>query len=388
MRLLVAWLVLGCICSWADLNPEKLQPVNPPSVKEMKDALDRGVTFLIETQHKDGSWGSPEKTALFEDGFLNARYAFQAAVTSIALSSLIEVGDKRADRAIELAKAWLLKTLPGVKRCSTWEVYNVWTYAFGIQALVRMLKISPESERAKIVEVIKSQIKLLIRNESIYGGWGYYDESVFRKPEADPTSFTTSTALIALYEAKQAGIDVPGDIIKRGIGIVQKQRMPGFNYSYSRNEIWNGVRGWDNDSRKEGKGGSVNVLGGSLGRSQVCNLALRLWGDTAVTDDVLKTWLTKLFNHHFWIDAGRKRPTPHASYYSVAAYFFYYGHYYASLVIELLPENERKPFKEHMARILVDRQETDGSWWDWPIYNYHQPYGTGFALMALKRAME
>ena len=31
----------------------------------------------------------------------------------------------------------------------------------------------------------------------------------------------------------------------------------------------------------------VNRPAGSLGRSQACNLALRLWGDTAITDDVL-----------------------------------------------------------------------------------------------------
>jgi len=28
-------------------------------------------------------------------------------------------------------------------------------------------------------------------------------------------------------------------------------------------------------------------------------------------------------------------------------------------------------------------QEKDGSWWDFPLYNYHQQYGTAFALMSL-----
>jgi hypothetical protein len=30
-------------------------------------------------------------------------------------------------------------------------------------------------------------------------------------------------------------------------------------------------------------------------------------------------------------------------------------------------------------------QEKDGSWWDFPLYNYHQQYGTAFALMTLGR---
>jgi hypothetical protein len=30
-------------------------------------------------------------------------------------------------------------------------------------------------------------------------------------------------------------------------------------------------------------------------------------------------------------------------------------------------------------------QDADGSWWDYPLYNYHQPYGTAYALMTLHR---
>ena len=36
---------------------------------------------------------------------------------------------------------------------------------------------------------------------------------------------------------------------------------------------------------------------------------------------------------------------------------------------------------------MLDRQEKDGSWWDYPLYDYHQPYGTAFALMTLHRCL-
>jgi hypothetical protein len=42
-------------------------------------------------------------------------------------------------------------------------------------------------------------------------------------------------------------------------------------------------------------------------------------------------------------------------------------------------------YKEQLAGILLPLQEKDGSWWDFPLYNYHQQYGTGFALMTLVR---
>ena len=76
----------------------------------------------------------------------------------------------------------------------------------------------------------------------------------------------------------------------------------------------------------------INRPGGSLGRSQACNLALRLYGDKRITDDVLKTWLNRLFARNGWLSIGRKRPIPHESYFFVAGYFYYYGHWYAGAV--------------------------------------------------------
>jgi hypothetical protein len=32
---------------------------------------------------------------------------------------------------------------------------------------------------------------------------------------------------------------------------------------------------------------------------------------------------------------------------------------------------------------MLPHQEQDGSWWDYPLYNYHQSYGTAFALLTL-----
>ena len=37
------------------------------------------------------------------------------------------------------------------------------------------------------------------------------------------------------------------------------------------------------------------------------------------------------------------------------------------------------------AQATLKRQQKDGSWWDFPLYDYHQPYGTAFALMTLQR---
>ncbi len=85
---------------------------------------------------------------------------------------------------------------------------------------------------------------------------------------------------------------------------------------------------------------------------------------------------------------GRKRPVPHESFFAVAGYFYYYGHWYAAQCIEQLPTDERPYFQDHLAHILLPLQERDGSWWDYPFYNYHQQYGTAMAVMSLLKCQK
>ena len=40
-----------------------------------------------------------------------------------------------------------------------------------------------------------------------------------------------------------------------------------------------------------------------------------------------------------------------------------------------------------MAEVLVPLQEKDGSWWDFPLYDYHKQYGTSMAILSLLRSL-
>ena len=168
---------------------------------------------------------------------------------------------------------------------------------------------------------------------------------------------------------------MPQRLIDRAMASILRQRNPDFSYDYGEYLKYRPML-------------PVNRPGGSLGRSQACNLAMRLWGDPRVTDEVLRTWLDRLFARNLWLDLGRKRPIPHESWFQVAGYFFYYGHYYAALCIEQLPAAERPPYRDQLAHVLLGVQEPDGSWWDFPLYDYHQQYGTAFALMSLVRCRQ
>jgi hypothetical protein len=351
-------------------------PPEPVSREELNDAIQRGVKFLLGDQNKDGSWGSPQRTKnLNIIAGIGSHHAFRTAVTALCVMALIEVddGSREVRQAIEKGEAYLFAQLPQVRRDDAMLIYNVWTHAYGIQALVRMHgRLPDDAERKARIEVlIREQYDKLFRYESAEGGWGYYDfDAGTQRPASSSTSFVNAAVLVAFDEARRIGVEPPKKLADRGYEMLKFQQKPDFTYLYGTYTRNNPLM-------------PVNQPGGSLGRSQACNLALKLWGDSKVTEDVFRQWLDRLITRNGWLDMGRKRPIPHESYFQVAGYFYYFGHYYGALTIAQLPEDERPFYQDHIAGLLIKLQERDGSWWDYPLYNYHQQYGTAFVLMSL-----
>src|SRR5262245_19394786 len=272
------------------------KPIEPPSVKAMDEAIARGLAFLLKDQNKDGSWGSATRTKNLNiytpvpDGHL----AYRGAVKALAVAALIESGVPSTEvaQASERGENWLMDNLPLLRRSSADVLYNVWGHAYGIRALVRMHGRLPndEARQKKIEGLIRDQMSLLARYESVDGGWGYYDfKAGAQRPATDSTPFTSATVLIALHEAKQIGVAPPERLVKRPFDSIVRQRKPDFTYLYGEYMKYYPMH-------------VINQPGGSLGRSQVCNLALRLWGDQKITDDVLKVCLDRLITRNGWLD--------------------------------------------------------------------------------------
>ena len=354
-------------------------PVPTPKPEAIDKAIRRGVEFLLARQNNDGSWGSARNTKGLNiyAPVPGAHQAFRAAVTSLAISALVETrsDDPEVVEAIDRGETWLIEHLGEVRRATADAIYNNWAHAYSIHALVRMFNRHPDDDRLrkKIRDLLQQQLDLLQRYECVDGGWCYYDfEAHTQKPSGSTISFVTATVLVALDEAKQVGVQIPEKLVQRAMDSIRRQRNPDFSYCYGEYLKYSPRMG-------------INRPGGSLGRSQSCSLAMRLWGDEEVTDEVLTTWLDRLFARNLWLDIGRKRPIPHESWFQVAGYFFYYGHYYAALCIEQLEPSERPRHQDQLAQVLLGLQEKDGSWWDYPFYDYHQQYGTAFAIMSLVR---
>jgi hypothetical protein len=365
----------------------KPAPITPPTADQIASSIQRGIKFLLQDQRPDGSWGSAERTK-----GLNiyapppgAHDAFRVAVTSLAIMALIEAEPRLPDidrpavaQSIERGANWMEEKLGGLRRAAPDALYNVWGHSYALQALVRLHQrdSGKEIQQKLWKELAAAQAQMLERYSFVGGGWSYYDFLTGSQTPGDAAfSFTTATALIALKEAETIGVEFPERLTKKAIASILRQQKPDFSYAYG--EYLRMMPMYD-----------INRPGGSLGRSQACNLALRLYGDKRISDEVLKTWLNRLYARNGWLSIGRKRPVPHESFFAVAGYFYYYGHWYAALCIDQLPLSERPYFQEHLAHIILPLQERDGSWWDYPFYNYHQQYGTAMAVITLLKCQK
>jgi len=375
----------GCNMTGSSFNPavegpEPL-PITPPGQADIRAAIDRGVAFLVETQRPDGGWGNYHQV-LTEEVYCpppGGPFAFLAATTSLCVSALIEADSDvpGADEALDRGVDWMIREMPKLTMCHQNLYYNNWGHAFGLQALVDILEnypLTPEREQL-VREGIREQVRRLVRYQTIHGGWGYYAGPPAAVPSLNScTSFTTATALIALHDAYKAGFEVDREkVVDRAMYAVRRPRRPDFSYGYQ---------------MRSPPTSSNTTPGASMGRVHACNLSLRLWGGEEVTDAIITAWLKRLIARNGWFVMARKTIQPHQGVWGIAGYYYYYGHYYAARCVdELLPEDERPYFQDHFAKIILSHQEDDGSWWDYPLYEYYQQYGTAFAISTLVRCL-
>ena len=348
--------------------------------EEIETSIRRGVDFLVATQNKTGSWGNPTRTKGLNINapIPGAHHAFRSGSSALALQGLLLSSDRRPEtvKAIEMGEAWLLDQLPRLRRAEQLTIYNNWGHAYGIRVLAELHKYHAGnvSKQAALARLAEEQVGMLYRYEYLNGGWGYYDFVAHtQKPSGTPTSFTTASCLLALNDAQEVfGIELSERVVQRALRCIKDQETPDGCFVYSQPH-WRAPRG------------VINRPAGSLARSQACNVALHAFDYEDITDERIFEWLDRLTKRDGFLSIGRKRPIPHETHFKISGYFYYYGFYYATECLQMLPAEKQKKFIPHLARHIMEKQESNGSWWDYPLYDYHQPYGTGYALTTLSR---
>jgi hypothetical protein len=338
----------------------------PASIPE---AIDRGVKFLVSSQNADGSWGTGTETRGTEIMSMvpGSHDAFRLGTTALCVMALRETGQTDAhDKAVQ----YLLKA-DDAKRDDGTLLYNTWAHVYVLQAMAEEMIHGNKDPR--VADVARRNLKEMEQYATYMGGWAYYDfHHHTQSPALGPTSFGTAAGLVALYEAKQAGLDIPQKLVDRSQRRLEEMRLP------------NGVFLYGEDYKYIPRL-PANLPRGAVGRTQPANYALWLWKSKEVNAQRIIDGLDLFKKEHAWLDMGRKRPFPHESWYQTSGYYYYFDHYYASRLLESLNSDDKPRYAAQIAEGVLPHQEEDGSWWDYAMWDYHKPYGTAFAVMTLLR---
>jgi hypothetical protein len=342
--------------------------------------IDKALAFLVKTQNPDGSWGSTSCETTMEMVFaVETHYAWNVAAHGLATMALLhgkETPERRA--CLDKAVRWLCKCRMTM-RGSTWDNDAVWGWLYGTVAttdLAQDPRYFNDEWRGPVAQRGREFAGWLAKNQEPTGGFGYYDDPTFTRRPKWGTSFSTGAVVPALGQATQLGWLPDGQTRDRAAEFVRRCRLPNGAYAYDLTPI----------PRLTG-GEQINDVKGSLGRIQVGNWALRSAGDESITDAKVRTGLELFFEHHRFLRVARMRPIPHEAYYQNAGYFYFFGHYYAALAIELLPAAERDSFRERLREKVLETQRADGSYCDFLGSSYMTTASTAFATLALEAGL-
>jgi len=340
-------------------------------------AIRTGLQFLVASQNEDGSWGGV-KNATFTSAFGNpATYrCWQIGASGLATRAMLELGDSAEHEAtVDRGLDFLMANASPV-RPAEWDVDNNWALIYALDSVAKALQHPRYAEGHEKTDALREAGQKLLaglkKYQSPRGGWGYYaNPNAGWRPEW-ATSFTTAAAVLAIIEAREAGLSIDDKVLAAGVRAVKRSRLPNKAYDYNVSAI-------PRHMRLE----SINQVKGSLGRIQVCNLALYRAGEE-ITEDDLVWGLVQFVKHHKFLDVARNKPIPHEAYYANAAYFYLFAHYYAAQVLELLPAEKRARFAPHIQAGVLRARQKDGSMWDFWIASNSRAYGTAFGAMGLE----
>jgi hypothetical protein len=338
--------------------------------------VDRGLAFFVSTQNADGSWGSKSCETTMEMVFaVETHYAWNVAAHGLAAMALLRAPETPERRqALDRAVRWLCNSRMTM-RGSNWDNDAVWGWLYGgvaMTAIAQDPRYRTDDWRAPVAHRGKEFVGWLAKNQEPLGGFGYYDDPPYTRRPKWGTSFSTAVVVQALGDAHDLGWLPDASTRDRAVSYVRRCRLPNGAYEYDLSPV----------PRMNG-GEHINDVKGSLGRIQVGNWALRVAGDPGITDAMIEQGLEQFFEHHRFLAVARMRPVPHEAYYLNAGYFFYFGHYYCALAIELLPEPRRERFRRLLREKVLETQRADGSYCDFLGSSYMVTSSTAFATLAL-----
>ena len=91
--------------------------------------------------------------------------------------------------------------------------------------------------------------------------------------------------------------------------------------------------------------------------------------------------------YEYWdeLEKRRQKTGTHKPPYSVAPYYFYYGHRYLAQSIAFLPKDRQASEYKRFNTVLMKTRDDDDTWND-RVFDRSRAFGTAMAVLALESA--
>jgi hypothetical protein len=202
-----------------------------PIPKEYRPAVAKGLKWLAEQQQADGRWEG-------RNG------AYPVTMTSLAGMAMLMEGStlregkyrnnlrKAADFVMSRARPnGLIGTPSSVNGLSGRYMYE---HGFGMLFLASIVgEEDSERRRGELMKVLTKATRYSFEAQARNGGWGYTAASDPGNPNFFDEGSVTITQLQGLRAARNAGVVVPGDAIKKAIGYLKESTTEQGDVLYS-----------------------------------------------------------------------------------------------------------------------------------------------------------
>ena len=298
----------------------------PQMTEKAEKAIERGLKSLIASQNPDGSWSSTKGYAI--------------AATSLGLMAFMVEGHFPGfgpyGKALDKAKKYLIKRSKDSPTGSMGvKMYEIGLFTIAMSELWGMT--SDPDDNKEIQKILEKTVKIILRSQSPLGGWRYAP-----RPDSGQDTSVTSMVFVSLASAREAGILVPTETIKRLTG-------------YLRDQAFDEQRG---SFGYQGKGFTLACTSGGVYAAQLAGNRDAEWVQAAL--NTLEND-PKMFSRK---DNGH----------------FYYSHYYAMQAMVQAGEERYAKWYPKIRDSLISLQQPNGSWQE-KVEDY--PHKTAMAIIIL-----
>lgn len=343
---------------YGDLAAATLESVHAgtqaPAQSYAEEALwQRGTRFLTQMQRSHG-------------GFVDCRYDFggtdslpnvYVAVTAIAgqalwFASRREATEQQAGPALDDLLDYLCDD-SHLNPEDRDEI--VWAHIYRARFFCNWLAVENDHpKRAQVLAALRRITGGLIDLQPESGAW--YHEY--------PNPFVIASVLVTLRAAEDSGVEVPSEVIDRGVRALLACRASNGAISY----------GYRPGSSR------VTKIAAAAGRMPLAEHSLSLWGHGK--EGALLSALEAAFEHHQHMEEVRKYDD-HANALGYGGFFFWYDmHARTEAILHLAAGEDRERMISKQREIIMALPEIDGCFVD--SHELGRVYGTAMALTCLQ----